>query len=117
MWCAYAFAALALVGLPSAIRSQSPEGLVSWISQTFLQLVLLSVIIVGQNELAAATNKRAAVTFGDADVVVREVERLHQQLAEQDQILIRLLTTVTPATVAAPHASGPRPCSLCCGHA
>lgn len=51
MWCAYAFAALALVSLPSAVRSPSAVVLVSWISQTFLQLVLLSVIIVGQNVL------------------------------------------------------------------
>src|SRR5579871_1781678 len=52
MWCAYAFAALALVSLPSALRSGSAVTIVSWISQTFLQLVLLSVIIVGQNVLA-----------------------------------------------------------------
>jgi hypothetical protein len=57
MWCAYAFAALALVSLRSAITSGSAVTLVSWISQTFLQLVLLSVIIVGQNVLAAAADK------------------------------------------------------------
>ena len=60
MWCAYAFAALALVSLPAAILSGNPVVLVSWISQTFLQLVLLSIIIVGQNVLAAASDKRAA---------------------------------------------------------
>src|SRR5215469_5326844 len=42
MWCAYVFAALALVSLPSALRSHSAVTLVSWVSQTFLQLVLLS---------------------------------------------------------------------------
>src|ERR1035437_2917439 len=42
MWCAYAFTALALVSLPSAIASHNAVTLVSWISQTFLQLVLLS---------------------------------------------------------------------------
>ena len=57
MWCAYAFTALALVSLPSAIASHNAVTLVSWISQTFLQLVLLSVIIVGQNVLAAAADK------------------------------------------------------------
>ena len=57
MWCAHAFAALAIVSLPSAINSGSAVVLVSWISQTFLQLVLLSVIIVGQNVLAAAADK------------------------------------------------------------
>jgi len=48
MWCAYAFAALALFGLPSAIHAGT-GGVVQWIAQTFLQLVLLSIIIVGQN--------------------------------------------------------------------
>jgi len=59
MWCAYAFAALALVSLPDAIRSGNPVTLVSWISQTFLQLVLLSIIIVGQNVQAEHTDARA----------------------------------------------------------
>ena len=59
MWCAYAFAALALVSLPSAVASHNAVTLVSWVSQTFLQLVLLSVIIVGQNVLATAADKRA----------------------------------------------------------
>jgi hypothetical protein len=58
MWCAYAFAALAIVSLPGAINAGSAVVLVSWIFQTFLQLVLLSVIIVGQNVLAAAADKR-----------------------------------------------------------
>ena len=62
MWCAYAFTALALVSLPSAIASHNAVTLVSWISQTFLQLVLLSVIIVGQNVLAAAADKRSEAT-------------------------------------------------------
>ena len=45
MWCAYAFAALALVSLPEAITSHSAVTLVSWVSQTFLQLALLWVIV------------------------------------------------------------------------
>jgi hypothetical protein len=46
MWCAYIFAAIALFGLPSAIKN-GLGGIVQWIAQTFLQLVLLSIIIVG----------------------------------------------------------------------
>ncbi|HET7723996.1 MAG TPA: hypothetical protein VFK68_05115 [Propionibacteriaceae bacterium] len=49
MWCAIAFAILALVSLPGAIASGSLVTIVSWIAQTFLQLVLLSVIMVGQD--------------------------------------------------------------------
>ncbi len=58
MWCAYAFAALALISLPQSIQSGT-AALVAWIAQTFLQLVLLSVIMVGQKVWAAATDKQA----------------------------------------------------------
>jgi hypothetical protein len=87
MWCAYVFAALALVSLPSAIRAHSSVVLVSWISQTFLQLVLLSVIIVGQNVLATAADKRAEDTYTDADAILHEAVRLQEHLAAQDKIL------------------------------
>lgn len=49
MWCAYIFAALALVSLPSAIASRDVITIVSWVAQTFLQLVLLAIILKGQN--------------------------------------------------------------------
>jgi hypothetical protein len=91
MWCAYAFAALALalalVSLPSAISSHKPVVLVSWISQTFLQLVLLSVIIVGQNVLAAAADKRAEATYDDADAVLHEAVKIQEHLLAQDKVL------------------------------
>jgi hypothetical protein len=44
MWCAYAFALFDLISLPEAIRGGSAR-LVSWVAQTFLQLVLLSVTV------------------------------------------------------------------------
>ena len=99
MWCAYAFAALALVSLPSAILSHDPVVLVSWISQTFLQLFLLSVIIVGQNVLAAAADKRAEATYNDAVAVLHEVVKIQEHLAAQDKVLAGLASTLeTPHT-------------------
>src|SRR5215469_17510686 len=95
MWCAYAFAALALVSLPSAISSHSPIVLVSWISQTFLQLVLLSVIIVGQNLLAAAADKRSEATFKDADAVLHEAVMIQEHLLAQDGVLADLVGRMT----------------------
>src|SRR5579864_751388 len=80
MWCAYAFAALALVSLPSAIRSGSAVTLVSWISQTFLQLVLLSIIIVGQNILSQASDKRSENTYKDAEAVLHEARQIQRHL-------------------------------------
>lgn len=59
MWCAYLFAMLALISLPAAMKSNDPIIIVSWVAQTFLQLVLLPIIIVGQNVQAAASDARA----------------------------------------------------------
>lgn len=91
MWCAYVFGALALVSLPAAIRSHSAVVLVSWISQTFLQLVLLSVIIVGQNVLAAAADKRSVATYNDADAILHEAVKIQEHLLAQDRILQQLI--------------------------
>jgi len=87
MWCAYAFAILAFISLPQAVSSHSAVTLVSWISQTFLQLVLLSVIIVGQNVLAAAADKRSEATFNDADAVLHEAVKIQEHLLAQDEVL------------------------------
>ena len=94
MWCAYAFAALALVSLPSAIASGSAVTLVSWISQTFLQLVLLSVIIVGQNVQATAADKRSEATYDDADAVLHEAVMIQEHLLAQDKVLESLVSKV-----------------------
>jgi hypothetical protein len=92
MWCAYAFAALALVSLPSAIASGSAVTLVPWISQTFLQLVLRSVIIVGQNVLAAAADKRSEATYNDADAILHEAVMIQEHLLAQDKVLANLIS-------------------------
>jgi hypothetical protein len=84
MWCAYAFAALAFVSLPSAIKSGNAVTIVSWISQTFLQLVLLSIIIVGQNVLAAASDKRAEATYEDSDAILHTSMDIQRHLEAQD---------------------------------
>jgi hypothetical protein len=63
MWAAYVFAAIALISLPDNIHST--QLLILWISSSFLQLVLLPIIIVGQNIQARASDARAAKTFED----------------------------------------------------
>ena len=96
MWCAYAFAALALVSLPAAILSGNPVIIVSWISQTFLQLVLLSIIIVGQNVLAADSDKRAEATYEDADAVLHTALQIQDHLVAQDAEIEKILATIAP---------------------
>jgi len=48
---AYIFCAISLVSLPAALSSRDAFVIVSWISQCFLQLVLLPIIMVGQKVL------------------------------------------------------------------
>jgi len=102
MWCAYAFAALALISLPAAIHdtivSGNPVVLVSWISQTFLQLVLLSIIIVGQNVLAAASDKRAEATYEDADAVLHTSLQIQDHLLAQDREIEKILASLPAKT-------------------
>lgn len=81
MWAAYAFAALALISLPAAIASQDSLIIVAWIAQTFLQLVLLPVIMVGQRVISAAQDARA--------------ETDHQILSELHTINVQQLKILT----------------------
>ncbi len=85
MWAAYLFTIVALVSLPSAIKSGDSIIIVAWIAQTFLQLVLLPIIIVGQNIQAKAADRRAEETYHDAEAVLHECVQIQAHLAAQDQ--------------------------------
>jgi hypothetical protein len=94
MWCAYAFSVLAFFALPSAISSGSVLQLIQWLSQTFIQLVMLSVIMVGQNILGRASDKRAEMTYKDADATFHEASQIQAHLIEQDHAIDSLLEKV-----------------------
>ena len=94
MWCAYAFAALAAVSLPSALQSHDAVTIVSWISQTFLQLVLLSIIIVGQQVQSSAADARAQATYEDADAVLHTALEIQQHMEAQDRAINQILEEV-----------------------
>jgi hypothetical protein len=93
MWCAYAFAILALISLPDAIKTGT-GALIAWIAQTFLQLVLLSIIMVGQKVAAAASDKQALQTYKDAEALleisndVHKLIKLNNALTEQIHTLL-----------------------------
>ena len=60
MWCAYVFAVIGLLGLTGALTGNTfLQGVMGSISSYFLQLVLLPIIIVGQNVISTAQDKRA----------------------------------------------------------
>ena len=91
MWCAYIFAALALVALPKAIQGGTLST-VQWISQAFLQLTLLSIIMVGQQVLGAASDRRAINTYADAEAILHEAQQIQAHLLVQDAALEVLAT-------------------------
>jgi hypothetical protein len=98
MICGYVFAAIALLSLPSAISSHNLTIIIAWVSSNFLQLVLLPVIIVGQNIQAKASDQRAVNTYEDAEAVLHEALQIQQHLAAQDEVLTNLATRLNVAT-------------------
>ena len=130
MWAAYAFALLALASLPAILTqafhwtvfpswliNTSLIALVAWVSSYFLQLVLLPIIIVGQNVQSQASDARSAKQFEDVEAVrdtltvaldrldchtaggltdvLDAVRALDQHVSSQDAVLQAL--TVRPA--------------------
>jgi hypothetical protein len=90
MWCAYVFALIAIISLPSAIQSGNSIIIIGWIAQTFLQLVLLPIIIVGQNVQAAASDARAESdheTLISIHTLTSEVHTIAEQQTKMLEIL------------------------------
>jgi hypothetical protein len=85
MWCAYAFAGLALISLPEAIRGGTAT-LIAWIAQTFLQLVLLSIIMVGQNVASAKSDRQLEQTYRDAEALLKISDEIHCLLKQDTQL-------------------------------
>jgi hypothetical protein len=91
MWSAYIFTLLALVSAPAAFQSGNRIIIVAWIAQTFLQLVLLPIIIVGQNVQAAAADARSLATYNDASAVLEEAKQIQAHLKVQDDAIRQIL--------------------------
>jgi len=86
MWCAYIFAAIALISLPAAIRTGDAIVIVAWVAQTFLQLVLLSIIMVGQDVASKSVeqkiNETHAASLGEFELAKEARAIAQQELAE-----------------------------------
>jgi hypothetical protein len=106
MWCAYLFGVIALIGLGPALKPGG-EGIIAWIAQTFLQLVLLSVIMVGQNVQSLAADARSANTYKDAETILDRLD-LHTQ-GGLKAILDRLDEIAPPATTTPSQSSPGKP--------
>ena len=98
MWCAYLFAGIALISLPKAIQSGDSIVIVSWVAQTFLQLVLLSIIMVGQkvqsqgveetiNQTHIATLAEFELAKEARELARKEVRELHQLSIDMHKLM------------------------------
>ena len=96
MWCAIIFALIALVSLPAAIESQSAVIIVSWLSQSFLQLVLLAVIMNGQSLQGRHTEIQAEEDFRTNIEAEKRIEELQKTLARmEEEKLDKILLGIT----------------------
>lgn len=80
MWAAYIFLIISMISLPAAIASHDPFIIVSWISQSFLQLVLLPVILIGGSLLSQSSEARAEQ---DHLAVMEIVKDIHEMMIEE----------------------------------
>jgi len=87
MWTAYLFGLLALISLPAALASRDVIIIVAWIAQTFLQLVLLPIIIVGQNVIQIANDARAQADHETLTAIHRLSVEIHAINETQTKIL------------------------------
>jgi len=98
MWCAYAFAAIALISLPSAIASHNLLTIVSWVAQTFLQLVLLSIIMVGQAVSGEAVEKKITETH-TASLAEFELAKEARKAAASEMAELKAIAAAVHAKV------------------
>ena len=90
MWCAYLFALISLVSFPAALHAfltgDTVTG-ITWLSQSFIQLVLLPIIVVGQNVISTAQDARAEADHETLVSLHTMNVRQLRILEQQDEIL------------------------------
>jgi len=91
MWTAYSFAVLAIVGLLAILGWLPPlvALLVVWASQTFIQLVMLPILSVGQNVLGRHAELIADEQYNTTMKTFHDIEEIMQHLSAQDAELLR----------------------------
>jgi hypothetical protein len=105
MWTAYIFTLLALFSLPAILTqgkfvskgtfpnwliSVSLIALVSWIAQTFIQLVLLPIIMVGQNVIQVKQDAKSEADHNTLTYLANLQEEQMKELKQHGEILALL---------------------------
>jgi hypothetical protein len=91
MWAFYAVAlamGLWMAGLGASLFGDSyPWSLMLLVFGGILQMLLMIAIMVGQQVLGQAADKRAAQTYKDAEAILHECQQLQAHLRSQDALL------------------------------
>lgn len=108
MWTAYLFALLAIIGLLGVLNLLAPIAytLVAWTSQTFIQLTLLPIIMVGQavlgkhqelvsEEMAKTTQK----SYHQLGQMVKHLNAQDEELLKQTNELVSNTSLLKGVTI------------------
>ena len=95
MWCAYAFFLIDLCMLPPVIMKHDVTTWVTYIAQTVLQLVLLPIIMVGQNVIQSQNEAKADTDHETLTYLATLQDEQMQELKNQTEILLRLEEILT----------------------
>ena len=97
MWAVYIAVAiqvtwmtLATIGFWEFKKDPYPFAFLLFLSN-IVQLLLMFVIMVGQRVLGAASDKRAVVTYQDAEAILHECLQMQEHLTAQDAALERMI--------------------------
>ena len=98
MWAAYIFCGLSFLSLPAVLVLVHPDfqttfpswlvavsliALITWISQNFLQLVLLPILMVGQNLMDRKSHERHAEHIAQIEQSHKHTRNLIRDLHEE----------------------------------
>lgn len=125
MTCFWVFCLLALFSLPAVLSGfsvfhhafpaviikASIIALVAWVAQTFIQLVLLPALMVGQNLQNEAADARAAKTFEDVEDARNGIKEALELLDVHTEgglkILLDAIESLRSGESSSPPVSGP----------
>jgi uncharacterized membrane protein len=99
IWCVLVFAGIALIALPAAVASGDPIIIVAWVSQAFLQLVLLPLLMVGQNLQGRHSEFRAEADYQTNLKAFADTEKILAHLDSQDAQILEIVTALKATSV------------------
>jgi hypothetical protein len=94
MWAFYVVAlamGLWMAGLGASLFGDSyPWALMLLVFGGIMQMLLMIAIMVGQQVLGRAADKRATQTYKDAEAILHECQQLQAHLESQDRLMVRV---------------------------